>query len=169
MSERNTSYITCTHITIEINLTGRTQRSTHQLRVYDSLQWTKTLHHPKNLLFYGPGRANGVPTNSLSYSGPNQFSRADSDRVNELTRILNRPIYGQIYAISNAQKPTNRPKRDRRLAYSLNRTLFGLARDQRTSNLSQYIYTIKLKNSKNFESLLIIWVLKSEKTFKMSF
>ena len=31
------------------------------------------------------------------------------------------------------------------------------------------IYTIEFKNSKNYESLQIIWVSKSDKTFKMSF
>ena len=65
--------------------------------------------------------------------------------------------------------PKNRLIRDHRTVYPLSRSFFGLARDERTSNLSKHIHTIKFKNSKNFESLHIIWVLKSEKTFKMSF
>ena len=143
MSESNKLYITYAHITLGLNLTGRSKRSTYQIRVQDSLKWKQSNlkpYHPKNLILM----KRNMRTQFQPFLYPNLNSTRSLGR-SKLTKY-------EFLIDQNRDKRTECiPARIPRIAHketnnrvSLSIELFLVSQeDQRTANPSQHIYTLK--------------------------
>ena len=92
-----------------------------------------------------------------------------SNEVNKLTRILDRLEQGQANEVPFDQRPRNCRNRDERTVYPLIQTLFRSQKKLTDGKPTLTIINLQNLFLKNSESLQIIWVRESEKTFKMRF